>query len=140
MPYAHVGDILPAIESLDVDVISLEAARSRGEVALQLARSGYARQVGPGVYDVHSPRVPSREEIEERIRTAAAVLRPEQLWVNPDCGLKTRTYREVEASLRAMVGATREVRAELAPHLGAATAPDVAPSADLVRGGETSSS
>ena len=114
MCYADVGDILPAIESLDADVISLEAARSGGEIAAQLAGAGYPREVGLGVYDVHSPRVPSAAEMAERIRVAAAVLPADRLWVNPDCGLKTRTYPEVEASLRALVAAARQVRAELA--------------------------
>ena len=114
MCYAEFGDILPAIDSLDADVISLEAARSRMEIAAELAGHGYSRQVGPGVYDVHSPRVPSPEEVAGRIRSALASLRPEQLWVNPDCGLKTRTHSEVEAALRAMTEAAHEVRAELA--------------------------
>ena len=114
MCYADFGDILPAIEALDADVISLEAARSRMEVAGDLARSGYPRQVGPGIYDVHSPRVPARSELAERIRIAAASLPPAELWVNPDCGLKTRGYDEVEPSLRAMVEAARQVRTELA--------------------------
>lgn len=113
MCYADFGDILAAIDSLDADVISLEAARSRMEVTDQLARCGYQRQVGPGVYDVHSPRIPSPQELADRIRSAAASLDPKQLWVNPDCGLKTRGYAEVEASLRAMVEAAREVREEL---------------------------
>ena len=128
MCYADVGDILSVIEALDADVISLEAARSGGEIAAQLARAGYARGMGPGVYDVHSPRVPPSAEMAERIRAAAAVLPPAQLWVNPDCGLKTRTYPEVEASLRAMVAAARQVRAELTA--GAADAGDPGAAAD----------
>jgi 5-methyltetrahydropteroyltriglutamate--homocysteine methyltransferase len=114
MCYADFGDILPAIDALDADVISLEAARSRMEVTGELAGYGYQRQVGPGVYDVHSPRVPTPAELAERIRAAAASLPLAQLWINPDCGLKTRSYDEVEPSLRAMVEAARQVRTELA--------------------------
>ena len=114
MCYADFGDILPAINALDADVISLEAARSRMEVTGELAEYGYQRQVGPGVYDVHSPRVPTPTELAERIRAAAASLPPAQLWINPDCGLKTRSYDEVEPSLRAMVEAALQVRTELA--------------------------
>jgi 5-methyltetrahydropteroyltriglutamate--homocysteine methyltransferase len=80
----------------------------------ELAEYGYQRQVGPGVYDVHSPRVPTPTELAERIRAAAASLPPAQLWINPDCGLKTRSYDEVEPSLRAMVEAALQVRTELA--------------------------
>jgi 5-methyltetrahydropteroyltriglutamate--homocysteine methyltransferase len=79
------------------------------------ARTGYANEVGPGVYDIHSPRVPPAEEMAELLRAAARVLDPGQLWVNPDCGLKTRGYKEVEPALRNMVNAARELREELAP-------------------------
>ncbi len=123
MCYADFGDILPSIDSFDADVVSLEAARSRMEIAEQLAGYGYGRQAGPGVYDVHSPRLPTRAELASRIRAAAASLSPAQVWVNPDCGLKTRTYAEVEVALRAMTAAAREVRAELASLPGQPVSP-----------------
>jgi 5-methyltetrahydropteroyltriglutamate--homocysteine methyltransferase len=118
--YAEFGEILPVIDALDADVISLEAVRSRMGVTGELARYGYERQVGPSVDDVHSPRAPTRTELAERIRAAAAYLPPAQLWVNPGCGLKTRSYDEVEPLLRAMVEAARQVRTELSsrPMLG----------------------
>jgi 5-methyltetrahydropteroyltriglutamate--homocysteine methyltransferase len=115
MCYSEFGDILGAIGGLDADVASVEAARSRMELMGDLKREGYQQEVGPGVYDIHSPRVPSAEEMAGQLRLAADVLDPEQLWVNPDCGLKTRGYEETEASLRNMVGAAHQLREELAP-------------------------
>jgi 5-methyltetrahydropteroyltriglutamate--homocysteine methyltransferase len=115
MCYSEFGDILEAIGALDADVASVEAARSRMELMEDLRREGYERQVGPGVYDIHSPRVPSADEMARLLRRAADVLEPEQLWVNPDCGLKTRAYEEVEPSLRNMVQAAGELRKDLAP-------------------------
>ncbi len=100
---------------MDADVLLIEAARSRMELLHDWARTGYRGDVGPGVYDIHSPRVPPAEEMADLLRAAARVLDPEQLWVNPDCGLKTRRYEEVEPALRNMVDAAREVRKELAP-------------------------
>jgi 5-methyltetrahydropteroyltriglutamate--homocysteine methyltransferase len=85
------------------------------ELMEDLRREGYEREVGPGVYDIHSPRVPSADEMAALLRRAADVLDPEQLWVNPDCGLKTRAYEEVEPSLRNMVQAAAQLREELAP-------------------------
>ncbi len=114
MCYAEFGDITEAIEQLDADVISLEAARSRMEVIGDLVRLGYPREVGPGVWDIHSPRVPAVDEIVEHLRHAVARLPADRLWVNPDCGLKTRGWAEVSESLQNMVTATRAVRAELA--------------------------
>ncbi|GAB3450745.1 5-methyltetrahydropteroyltriglutamate--homocysteine S-methyltransferase [Streptomonospora sediminis] len=112
MCYSEFGRIVGAIEALDADVTSVEAARSHMELVDDLAASGFRRGIGPGVYDIHSPRVPSVEEIEAALRKALRVLSPEQLWVNPDCGLKTRGYAEVEPALRNMVEAVRRVRAE----------------------------
>jgi 5-methyltetrahydropteroyltriglutamate--homocysteine methyltransferase len=117
MCYSEFGDIIDAVGELDADVASVEAARSRMELMEDFKREGYQREVGPGVYDIHSPRVPSRDEIAEKLRLAAEVLEPDQLWVNPDCGLKTRGYEETEASLRNMVAAARQLREELAPAL-----------------------
>ncbi|WP_040421802.1 5-methyltetrahydropteroyltriglutamate--homocysteine S-methyltransferase [Actinopolymorpha alba] len=113
MCYSEFGDIVDTIDALDADVTSVEAARSRMELVGDLARAGYHRGIGPGVYDIHSPRVPSVAEIEEALRLALAAVEPSRLWVNPDCGLKTRGYAEVEPALRNLVEATRRVRASL---------------------------
>ena len=113
MCYAEFGDIVDAIVAMDADVISLEAARSRMEVVDELTEAGYPREVGPGVWDIHSPRVPPVEEMTEALRLAGQTLPPERLWANPDCGLKTRGYAEVEQSLRNLDAAARQVRSEL---------------------------
>ncbi|QOV34536.1 5-methyltetrahydropteroyltriglutamate--homocysteine S-methyltransferase [Streptomyces ferrugineus] len=113
MCYAEFGDIVQAIDDLDADVISLEAARSHMQVARELAAHGYPREAGPGVYDIHSPRVPSAEEAAELLRTGLGAIPAERLWVNPDCGLKTRGWPETRASLENLVDAARTVRAEL---------------------------
>ncbi|MGX9875366.1 5-methyltetrahydropteroyltriglutamate--homocysteine S-methyltransferase [Streptomyces cellulosae] len=113
MCYAEFGDIIQAIDDLDADVISLEAARSHMQVARELATRGYPREVGPGVYDIHSPRVPSVEEAAELLRTGLKAIPAERLWVNPDCGLKTRSWPETRASLENLVAAARTVRSEL---------------------------
>ena len=113
MCYAEFGGILQAITDMDADVISLEAARSEMAIVADLARVGYPNEIGPGVWDIHSPRVPSTAEIGDRLRAAVAAFPAQRLWVNPDCGLKTRAYPEVRASLANLVAATRRVRAEL---------------------------
>lgn len=115
MCYAEFGDIVDAIVAMDADVISLEAARSRMEVVGELSDAGYPREVGPGVWDIHSPRVPPVEEMIEALRLAGQTLPAERLWANPDCGLKTRGYAEVEQSLRHLVAAAKQVRTELSP-------------------------
>ncbi|MDH6707274.1 methionine synthase II (cobalamin-independent) [Kitasatospora sp. MAA19] len=114
MCYAEFGAIMTAIDELDADVISLEATRSHMEVAGELAEAGYPREVGPGVWDIHSPRVPSTEEAVELLRAGLAAIPAERLWVNPDCDLKTRGWPENRASLESLVGAARRLRAELA--------------------------
>ncbi|WLQ32232.1 5-methyltetrahydropteroyltriglutamate--homocysteine S-methyltransferase [Streptomyces castrisilvae] len=114
MCYAEFGDIVQAIDDLDADVISLEAARSHMQVAHELAAHGYPREAGPGVYDIHSPRVPSAEEAAQLLRTGLKAIPAERLWVNPDCGLKTRAWPETRASLENLVAAARTVRGELA--------------------------
>ncbi|MFJ3903697.1 5-methyltetrahydropteroyltriglutamate--homocysteine S-methyltransferase [Streptomyces sp. NPDC090025] len=114
MCYAEFGDIVQAIDDLDADVISLEAARSHMQVADELAEHGYPREAGPGVWDIHSPRVPSAEEAAGLLRKGLAAIPAERLWVNPDCGLKTRGWAETRASLENLVAAARDVRAELA--------------------------
>ncbi|MGW1185975.1 5-methyltetrahydropteroyltriglutamate--homocysteine S-methyltransferase [Streptomyces drozdowiczii] len=113
MCYAEFGDIVQAIDDLDADVISLEAARSHMQVAHELAAHGYPREAGPGVYDIHSPRVPSTEEAAVLLRTGLKAIPAERLWVNPDCGLKTRGWPETRASLENLVAAARTVRGEL---------------------------
>ncbi|OON80021.1 5-methyltetrahydropteroyltriglutamate--homocysteine S-methyltransferase [Streptomyces tsukubensis] len=113
MCYAEFGDIIQAIDDLDADVISLEAARSHMQVARELAGLGYPREAGPGVYDIHSPRVPSTEEAADLLRTGLKAIPAERLWVNPDCGLKTRGWPETRASLDNLVAAARTVRGEL---------------------------
>ncbi|MET9255050.1 5-methyltetrahydropteroyltriglutamate--homocysteine S-methyltransferase [Streptomyces sp. NPDC003717] len=113
MCYAEFGDIVQAIDDLDADVISLEAARSHMQVARELAAHGYPREAGPGVYDIHSPRVPSAEEAAALLRTGLKAIPAERLWVNPDCGLKTRGWPETRASLENLVTAARTVRDEL---------------------------
>ncbi|MFJ9745078.1 5-methyltetrahydropteroyltriglutamate--homocysteine S-methyltransferase [Streptomyces chartreusis] len=115
MCYAEFGDIVRAIDGLDADVISLEAARSHMQVARELAAHGYPREAGPGVYDIHSPRVPSVTEAAELLRTGLKAIPAERLWVNPDCGLKTRGWPETRASLENLVAAARTVRGELSP-------------------------
>ncbi|MFD8088120.1 5-methyltetrahydropteroyltriglutamate--homocysteine S-methyltransferase [Kitasatospora sp. NPDC059722] len=114
MCYAEFGAIMTAIDELDADVISLEATRSHMEVAGELAGAGYPREVGPGVWDIHSPRVPSTEEAVALLRAGLAAIPAERLWVNPDCGLKTRGWAETRASLDSLVAAARHLREELA--------------------------
>ncbi len=113
MCYPEFGDVVAAIDDLDADVVSLEAARSRMQVAYELAGHGYPREAGPGVYDIHSPRVPSAAETVELLRAGLRAIPAERLWVNPDCGLKTRGWAETRASLESLVAAARTVRAEL---------------------------
>jgi 5-methyltetrahydropteroyltriglutamate--homocysteine methyltransferase len=115
MCYSEFGDILEHIQAMDADVNLIEAARSRMELLHDWEKTGYRNDIGPGVYDIHSPRVPSIEEMVELLHEAARVLRPEQIWVNPDCGLKTRTWGEVDPSLRNMVQAAKQLREELVP-------------------------
>ncbi|MFF4259633.1 5-methyltetrahydropteroyltriglutamate--homocysteine S-methyltransferase [Streptomyces sp. NPDC001663] len=114
MCYAEFGDVVQAIDDLDADVISLEAARSHMQVARELAAHGYPREAGPGVYDIHSPRVPSVAEAAALLRKGLEAIPAERLWVNPDCGLKTRGWPETRASLENLVAAARTVRAERA--------------------------
>jgi 5-methyltetrahydropteroyltriglutamate--homocysteine methyltransferase len=108
--YSEFGEVITAIDALDADVTSIEASRSKMEVLDDLAAAGYRRGVGPGVWDIHSPRVPSHDEVVSALRRAVAAVPARRLWVNPDCGLKTRGYPETEASLRRLVAAAAEVR------------------------------
>ncbi len=115
MCYSDFGDIMDRIQGMDADVLLIEAARSRMGLLQDWQRTGYQQEIGPGVYDIHSPRVPPAEEMVELLRAAADVLDSEQLWVNPDCGLKTRAWPETEAALRNMVDAARQAREQLVP-------------------------
>ena len=108
--YSEFGVVIDAIRNLDADVTSIEAARSRMEVVHDIQTSGFDHGIGPGVYDIHSPRVPSVAEVTELLETALAAIPGRQLWVNPDCGLKTRGYDETVASLKNILEATRVVR------------------------------
>jgi 5-methyltetrahydropteroyltriglutamate--homocysteine methyltransferase len=108
--YSEFGEVIGAIADLDADVTSIEAARSHMEVLPDLNAAGFSNSVGPGVYDIHSPRVPSADEMVTSLREALKSVPAERLWVNPDCGLKTRTTDEVTASLEHMVAAAQLVR------------------------------
>ena len=112
MCYAQFGHIMTAIDRLDADVISIENARSGDETLRELAEYHYQREIGPGVYDVHSPIVPTVEAILEKLRAFIEHLEPRQIWVNPDCGLKTRVWEEVQPSLSNMVQAAQLLRHE----------------------------
>src|SRR5579883_273412 len=114
MCYSEFNDIFPAIAALDADVISIESARSRMELLQAFREAGYPNEIGPGVYDIHATRIPGKDEIEQLLRRALEAVRPEQLWVNPDCGLKTRNWPETVASLKNMCAAAQALRQEYA--------------------------
>lgn len=111
--YSEFGQVIAAIDALDADVTSIEAARSRMELLASLDPEEFDRSVGPGVYDIHSPRVPTVEELTGLLEAAITHVPRERLWVNPDCGLKTRKYEEVRPALANLVEARNEVRAKL---------------------------
>jgi len=113
MCYSQFGDMIREIDAMDADVITFEAARSNLEIVDTLKESGFQTNVGPGVYDIHSPRIPDVDEIKQAIRRMVRTLGSDGLWVNPDCGLKTRGEAETWASLRNLVQAAVEIRAEL---------------------------
>jgi 5-methyltetrahydropteroyltriglutamate--homocysteine methyltransferase len=113
MCYSEFNDIIEAVAAMDADVISIETSRSRMELLDAFVRFRYPNGVGPGVYDIHSPRVPESAEMLDLLHKALDVLQPEQLWINPDCGLKTRGWPEVEQALRLMVDCARQLRTEL---------------------------
>ena len=115
MCYAEFNDIFPAIVDLDADVISIETSRSDMELLGGFGTLRYPNEIGPGVYDVHSPRVPKVAEMVRLLEKACAVVDPDKLWVNPDCGLKTRQWPEVDAALRNMVTAAKTLRRKY-PH------------------------
>jgi 5-methyltetrahydropteroyltriglutamate--homocysteine methyltransferase len=114
MCYSEFSELVEAIRALDADVISLEAARSAMDVAEAFARSGYDTELGLGIWDIHSPRVPGPGEMLDLLGRALSVLDPDRVWVNPDCGLKTRSWEEVMPALGNMVQAARVARERLA--------------------------
>jgi 5-methyltetrahydropteroyltriglutamate--homocysteine methyltransferase len=111
MCYSEFNDILPAIAAMDADVITIETSRSDMELLDAFRKFSYPNDIGPGVYDIHSPRVPSTDEMLRLMRKALAVIPAQRLWINPDCGLKTRGWPEVEAALQNMVAVARQLRA-----------------------------
>jgi 5-methyltetrahydropteroyltriglutamate--homocysteine methyltransferase len=112
MCYAEFRDILPAITELDADVITIETSRSSMELLEAFGDFAYPNDIGPGVYDIHSPRIPTVVEMLQLLRRAAEVIPMQRLWVNPDCGLKTRDWAQTEAALGNMVQAAARLRAE----------------------------
>ena len=118
MCYSAFNDIIDAIAALDADVISLENSRSDGDLLEVFRQTNYDKGIGPGVYDIHSPRIPTVDEIEAMLHATLQVLPAESVWVNPDCGLKTRTWQEVIPALEHMIAATRHVRAFIPPTHG----------------------
>lgn len=112
MCYSDFEDIFDCIDALDADVISIESSRSHGELVSTFEENTYMKEIGLGVYDIHSPRIPSVEEIKQNINRALQTISPKQFWVNPDCGLKTRKEEETIAALKVMVKAAKEIREE----------------------------
>jgi len=108
--YSDFNDIFPSIQRLDADVISIEASKSDMKLLEAFKKYGYSNEIGPGVYDIHSPRVPSEQEIKDRIKAMLALLPDHLLFVNPDCGLKTRAWKETEAALINVVAAAKWAR------------------------------
>jgi 5-methyltetrahydropteroyltriglutamate--homocysteine methyltransferase len=116
MCYSEFNDIISSIADLDADVISIETSRSAMDLLEAFVEFKYPNEIGPGVYDIHSPRIPKTEEMEKLLRKALEVLDPKQVWVNPDCGLKTRGWDEVRPALENMVEAAKIMRAEIESH------------------------
>ncbi|MDN6025809.1 MAG: 5-methyltetrahydropteroyltriglutamate--homocysteine S-methyltransferase, partial [Bifidobacterium mongoliense] len=116
MCYSEFNDIIADIDAMDADVISFEASRGDLVVLDALRESRFRTEVGPGVYDIHSPRIPTEREIEDRLDRIVATLDPDRVWVNPDCGLKTRAEAETWPSLEHMVEAAAAVRTRLGRH------------------------
>jgi 5-methyltetrahydropteroyltriglutamate--homocysteine methyltransferase len=112
MCYSEFNDVIAAIAALDADVITLESSRSHMELLQAFENYSYPNEIGPGVYDIHSPRIPSQHEMVEQLQHALRYIPIERLWVNPDCGLKTRNWPEVTVALRNMVGAAKLLRGD----------------------------
>lgn len=113
MCYSEFNDIISAIDDMDADVISFEASRSKLEILDELKEKNFKTEVGPGVYDIHSPRIPTVEEIEQALHRILTKVKKEKVWVNPDCGLKTRGEKETKASLKNLTQAAQNIREEL---------------------------
>ena len=113
MCYSEFHDILPAIAELDADVITIETSRSRMELLDAFVKFSYPNEIGPGVYDIHSPRVPEASEMLELLKKASRYIDPKLLWVNPDCGLKTRNWPETQTALQKMVDCAKTLRSTL---------------------------
>lgn len=113
MCYSEFNDIISAIDDMDADVISFEASRSNLEILDELKEKNFKTEVGPGVYDIHSPRIPTVEEIEQALHRILTKVKKEKVWVNPDCGLKTRGEKETKASLKNLTQAAQNIREEL---------------------------
>ena len=113
MCYSEFNDIIESIAAMDADVITIETSRSQMELLDAFAAFKYPNDIGPGVYDIHSPRIPSKTEMVELMFKAIEVVPAQQLWVNPDCGLKTRGWPETKTALQAMVDAAKELRARV---------------------------
>jgi len=113
MCYSEFNDIIDTIEAMDADVITIETARSGNELLEVFRKKGYSKEIGPGVYDIHSPRVPSVDEFKKQIEALMKVIPSGRLWINPDCGLKTRRWEEVKPALANMAKAVKQVRTEL---------------------------
>ena len=110
MCYSEFNDVVRVIERMDADVISIENARSGAELLRAFEQYRYPNEIGPGVYDIHSPRIPSVEEIRSLVQAMRHVLDDRQIWINPDCGLKTRGWEETLPALENMVAAARDMR------------------------------
>jgi 5-methyltetrahydropteroyltriglutamate--homocysteine methyltransferase len=113
MCYSEFNDIIKTIEAMDADVLTIETARSGNKLLGVFKETGYRNEIGPGVYDIHSPRVPSVAEFREQILARLEVIDENKMWINPDCGLKTRNWEEVRAALKNMVGAAAVIREEI---------------------------
>ena len=112
MCYSDFEDIMQSIDDLDADVLSIETSRSQMELLECFKKFSYSNAIGPGVYDIHSPRVPEQKEIIHLLTEASKYLPVDAIWVNPDCGLKTRAWPETKAALKIMVDAAKAMRAE----------------------------
>src|SRR5699024_4127763 len=113
MGYSNFEDIFDCIDALDADVISIETSRSHGVLVSTFEENTYTKEIGLGVYDIHSPRIPAVDEVKQNIDLALQTISPKQFWVNPDCGLKTRKEDETVDALKVMVEAAKAAREEL---------------------------
>ena len=112
MCYSEFNDIIEYIAAMDADAITIECSRSQMELLNVFRDFNYTHEIGPGVYDIHSARIPSKEEIIDLLQKALHSIKPERLWVNPDCGLKTRKWEETKPAIEKLVEATKQLRKE----------------------------